>query len=221
MSFTYYSQDAQDRFLHEHVFHHFRNGYFVDVGAYDGKNINNTLFYENTYGWTGMNFEPLPPIYARLIKNRPKCLNFNFAINDKEGEFDFYNNTQMTTMLSGLVVHYDPRHKNRLDQANADDHNATSLIRVRARPLRDIFEEHKVKRVNYLSIDVEGAEKAVLDSIDFDKVFIDVIGFENNYNDSATENIKKMLESKGFNYIDFRNTDVFMINKRSPFQYTP
>lgn len=221
MTYQYYSQDAQDRFLHEHVFHHFRNGFFVDVGAYDGVNINNTLFYEKTYNWKGMNFEPLPPIYAKLIKNRPNSLNFNCAINTKEGEAEFYNNTICTTMLAGLVEHYDPRHKNRLDQANADDHNTTNTIRVKTRRLGDILAEHNVQRIHYLSIDVEGAERAVLESIDFDKVFIDVIGFENNYNDGATDGIRKMLASKGFDHIDFRNTDVFMINRRSPFQYTP
>ena len=37
----------------------------------------------------------------------------------------------------------------------------------------------------YLSIYVEGTEFSVIKSIDFDKVFIHVISFENNYNDKT------------------------------------
>ena len=40
----YYSQDNQDKFLEENIFKGFENGIFVDVGAWDGIEINNTYF---------------------------------------------------------------------------------------------------------------------------------------------------------------------------------
>ena len=43
---TFYSQDKQDKFLEENVFKGYKNGVFIDVGAHDGKSINNTLFFE-------------------------------------------------------------------------------------------------------------------------------------------------------------------------------
>lgn len=42
---TFYSQDKQDYNLEKYVFKGYKNGIFVDVGAYDGKDINNTLFF--------------------------------------------------------------------------------------------------------------------------------------------------------------------------------
>ena len=56
---------------------------------------------------------------------------------------------------------------------------------------------------------------AITSSINFDKVFIDVIGFENNYNDVSVP-IVKYLENK--NYFVFHvSMDIFMIHKKSMF----
>jgi len=81
--------------------------------------------------------------------------------------------------------------------------------------METICDEYNVKHIHYLSIDVEGAEFDVIKSINFDKVFIDVIGFENNYNDVSLP-IIRYLESK--NYVVFNiSLDIFMINKDSVF----
>ena len=42
----YYSQDKQDEFLEKNIFKGYKNGIFIDVGAFDGKTINNTLYFE-------------------------------------------------------------------------------------------------------------------------------------------------------------------------------
>ena len=54
-----------------------------------------------------------------------------------------------------------------------------------------------MKPIHYLSIDVEGAEINVLESINFNEIFIDIIGFENNYKESA-EQIIDFLKVRGF-----------------------
>jgi hypothetical protein len=74
---TFYSQYKQDWFLENHIFKGFKNGYFVDVGAHDGKHINNTLYFEENHNWSGINVEPIKEVYDKLIENRPKCLNLN------------------------------------------------------------------------------------------------------------------------------------------------
>ena len=74
---------------------------------------------------------------------------------------------------------------------------------------------NNVSHINYLSIDVEGAEFEVIKSINFDKVFIDIIGFENNYNDTSIP-IVKYLEQNNYIVITI-SSDIFMINKDSIF----
>ena len=79
----FYSQDKQDEFLEFNIFKGYKNGFFVDVGAHDGKTINNTLYFEENNNWTGINIEPIKDVYLNLVKNREKCLNINCAIDEK------------------------------------------------------------------------------------------------------------------------------------------
>jgi len=118
-------------------------------------------------------------------------------------------------MISGIKGNFDFRHLQRLEYENKRYGSTTKVIKVNTKKLETIFDENKISHVNYLSIDVEGAEFEVIKSINFDKVFIDVIGFENNYNDVSIP-IVKYLENKGFVFIH-ASLDIFMINKRSLF----
>jgi FkbM family methyltransferase len=209
------SQDNQDKYLEECVFKGLKNGFFVDVGAHDGISINNTLYFEKYNNWTGMNIEPIKSVYDRLIVNRPANINLNLAVCNNDGTTEFYCNIGYTEMISGIKDNFDQRHLNRLANENHQMGSTTELIIVNTKKLETIFDENNVQHVNYLSIDVEGAEFEVIKSINFDKVFIDVIGFENNYNDVSIP-IIKYLENHNFVVIHL-SLDIFMINKNSNF----
>ena len=211
----YYSQNNQDKYLEENIFKGYKNGFFVEVGANDGLYIPNTLYFENNNNWTGINIEPIKSLYDRLLINRPKCINYNCAIYSSDGEKEFICNEGYTEGLSGIKDTYDARHFQRLNKENALTNSKTKLINVNTKKLETIFDENNIKHVNYLSIDVEGAEFAVIKSINFDKIFIDVISFENNYND-VTIPIIKYLEEKNYKLINTYG-DIMMINKDSVF----
>lgn len=179
----FYSQEGQDKFLEENVFKGYKNGTFVDIGAHDGISINNTYFFDKYRGWTGINIEPIKHIYDRLVKNRPRNINLNYAICNKDGKNDFICNTGYTEMISGLLDTFDKRHFERLKSENLEMGSTTEIITVNTRRLETIFDEYNLSHINYISIDVEGGEFEVIKSINFNKVFIDVIGFENNYED--------------------------------------
>ena len=38
----FYSQHKQDEYLEKNIFKGYKNGFFIDIGAHDGKSINNT-----------------------------------------------------------------------------------------------------------------------------------------------------------------------------------
>ncbi len=214
---TFISQCYQDRFLETEIFKGYKNGFFCDVGAHDGVSINNTLFFENTHDWTGINVEPMENIYEKLIRNRPKCINIKCAVSNNNGVAQFIQNDGYTEMLSGLKNEYDPRHLNRLTNELEHYGGSTREIQVETKKLETIFDEYNVNHINYLSVDVEGAEFEVIKSINFDKVFIDVIGFENNYTDVSSE-IIKYLKSKNYVVRNWYNqSDIFMIHKDSKF----
>ena len=211
----YTSQDNQDKYLEENVFKGYKNGIFVDVGAHDGLSINNTLYFEKFNNWKGVNIEPIKEVYDKLLINRPNSININCAVCNSDGKTEFLCNKGYTEMISGIKDNFDPRHLNRLQDENMRMGSTTELITVNTKKLETIFDEHKLTHINYLSIDVEGAEFEVIKSINFDKVFIDVIGFENNYEDVGIP-IKRYLED--MNYVVIHTCfDIFMIHNKSVF----
>ena len=117
-------------------------------------------------------------------------------------------------MISGLKNHYDIRHHTRLVNENNYFGSSSNIISIPTNTLSNIFKKYNVTHVNYLSIDVE--EFAVIKSIDFDSVFIDVIGFENNYNDTSIP-IVEYLSAKGYILL-YTSMDIFMIHKNSKFK---
>lgn len=211
----FHSQEKQDSYLEENVFKGYKNGFYVDVGAHDGVSINNTLYFEKNNNWKGVNIEPNKIVFDKLITNRPNDINLNLAICNNDGETEFLCNTGSTEMLSGIKSTFDSRHLHRLRTENSETGSITNTIKVYTKKLETVCTEHNITHINYLSIDVEGAEFEVIKSIDFDKVFIDVIGFENNYNDTSIP-IVKYLENKNFDVL-FKSWDIFMINKSSIF----
>jgi FkbM family methyltransferase len=211
----FYSQDNQDKYLEENVFKGYKNGFYVDIGSHDGISLNNTLYFEKNNNWTGINVEPIKIIYDKLIINRPNSININCAVCNSDGTAEFLCNTGYTEMISGLKKEFDPRHLNRLNYENQKMGGITEVINVETKKLETILETHNVNHINYLSIDVEGAEFEVIKSINFDKVFIDVIGFENNYNDTSHP-IIKLLEDNNYIIIN-KSLDIFMIHKNSVF----
>ena len=53
-----------------------KNGYFVDIGANDGKTLSNTYMLERDYNWTGICVEPLTIEYNKC-KDIRKCICVN------------------------------------------------------------------------------------------------------------------------------------------------
>jgi len=212
------SQYNQDKFLEESVFKGYKKGVYMDVGAHDGISINNTLYFEENNGWTGINIEPIKSVFDKLMANRPNAININCAVCNTDGETDFLCNKGETEMISGIRATFDPRHIHRLARDNRRFRAKTKTIKVPTKRMETILDECGITHINYLSVDVEGAEFEVIKSINFEKVFIDVIDFENNYDD-VSEPIINYLMVLGYKII-FRGSDIIMINQLSNF-YNP
>ena len=79
MLFFSYSQYGQDVYLINSIFPDRINGYFVDVGAYDGITLSNTFILEKHLGWSGICIEPNPEAFEKLRANR-SCICFPSAL---------------------------------------------------------------------------------------------------------------------------------------------
>ncbi len=190
----FFSQVGQDRFLLENYFRGKRDGVFVDVGAYDGEKFSNSLFFERFMGWTGLCIEPQPAAFRKLAASRKaRCL--QFCVSDFEGEADFVecDAGQDETMLSGLTASFDARHAERLNRFATDRRS----LKVPVRKLSNVLAEHGLFHVDYCSIDVEGAEAAILGELDLERFDISVFTVENNYGDSR---LRDLMAAKGYQF---------------------
>ena len=97
----FHSQFGQDEFLDTHVFEGKRGGVFLEVGAHDGLEISNTLFFERERGWTGLCVEADPLPYEKLKVNRPAVRSYNFAAGENEGTMPFIQVHGTERMHSG------------------------------------------------------------------------------------------------------------------------
>lgn len=160
-----------------------QEGVFVDVGAHDGVSFSNTLFFERQR-WTGVCIEPLAEPFRRLRDSRTaRCI--NCAVGDVPGEAEFIAVTGYSEMLSGLVNQYDARHLARIEQELAEEGGSRTVVNVPVRRLDDILEECGIRRVDFLSVDVEGGELGVLRSLDFSRTPVLALAIENDYRDDA------------------------------------
>ena len=165
------------------------NGYFIEIGAYDGIFLSNTYLLEKNYNWKGICIEPLPDKFIELQNNRPNSICINKAIFDENGLILNFSNS---TVGSGITSHIDCH----LYIKNSPQ------IKVETVLLNDILENYNAPSfIEYLSIDTEGTEYEIFKTINYDKYIFGVIHTEHNYVEPKRTNIKNLLISKGYIYI--------------------
>jgi FkbM family methyltransferase len=191
------SQYKQDQIVYNELFKNKKQGFFVEIGASDGITLSNSYFFEKTLNWDGICIEPRNVMFEKLIKNR-NCKCYNVALSDKEEILPFMN-IKGPGNLSGLVKNYDNQHKKRIERdMNKPNSQGYEIINVNTVKLSTILEDENITHIDFLSIDTEGSELDILKTVDFNKVNINVILIEDNYNDP---NIMKFFEERGYNFL--------------------
>jgi FkbM family methyltransferase len=152
-----FSQFAEDIVLDRCFFPSRKDGFYVEVGAYDPFEASNTQFFYRK-GWHGINIEPNPEGFRRFQKYRSRDINLNLAISDMEKNVEF----TVDSVYSGIK---DETHFCRGRNPDA------KTISVLARPLRSILNEHVPEgtEIDFMSIDCEGHDRIVLESNDWDR----------------------------------------------------
>ncbi len=83
-----YAQNREDVLL-DRLFPGPEPGFYIDVGANDPVQHSVTKhFYDR--GWRGVNVEPHPACFERLRRERPRDVNLNVGLSDREGTLTFH-----------------------------------------------------------------------------------------------------------------------------------
>jgi FkbM family methyltransferase len=158
MIFVSYAQNQEDVMLYR-ALREVKQGFYIDVGAQDPVIDSVTkAFYDR--GWRGINFEPNEEYFHKLQSERPHDLNLATAVGREPGLTYFYEVAH--TGLSTTNAEYAQRHSEAGYQVERREVSCTTLDRICA--------DCTVMTVHFLKIDVEGAERGVLEGFSFETV---------------------------------------------------
>jgi len=183
---TIYSQSGQDGLvvkLMEHLLS--REGdyvpFFVDLAANDALTLSNTYHLERQ-GWDGVCVEPNPMYWYRLAAYLTCAIVGAFVGVPQEEDGQEVDVVLSSGVFGGIVAEG-------LDNAGADAEEKRNLVSIST-----IFKQTSVPaRIDYLSLDVEGAELLVMKHFPFETHTVRFITIER----PRTE-LKELLVSKGY-----------------------
>lgn len=169
-----------------------RKGFFVDFGATDGIEFNNTYLLEKEYQWNGILAEPARVWGNSLRKNR-NCFIDNRCVWSISGELLLFNETE-NGILSSINSFSDV-------DFLSDQRINKATYEVPTVSLEDLLKTYNAPYdIDYLSIDTEGSEFDILQAFNFEKYSINIITVEHNYTNKR-DRICALLTMKGYKKI--------------------
>jgi len=145
-----------------------KNGIYLDVGC------NHPIKYNNTYllykrGWSGINIDLDNSSIKEFNKFRKKDYNIVAVVSNKEElkkTYIFHDRSAINTVESDIV--------------NLKKNKPKNIIEKESTTLNKIIENSpfKNKKINLLTIDIEGHEFSALENFEFSKYNIDVVVVE-------------------------------------------
>lgn len=167
-----------------------RNGFFVEFGATDGLHLSNTYLLERKLDWTGILAEPAKIWHEKLSLNRRAAVDFRCVWGESGKNLSFIETSRSD--LSALAEFADKDHK------AGERENIAATYSVETISLNDLLLAHNApQKIDYLSMDTEGAEFDILKTFNFQKYKIGIITVEAN-NPSVRPAMRKLIESAGF-----------------------
>ena len=186
----YTSQKGQDKWVVEEIFNFKKRGYFVDLAATNGIKINNTLVLETELQWSGICIEPNPAYFKKLQKNR-NCITDNSCIDVRDNKIVSFRVDNKG--LGGIVA---PDTDNNY-AARGRAIKRGRVLRLKTATLQSVLDKYKApKIIDFLSLDVEGAETRVLKKFPFNKYTFLSLCIE-----GPRVNLEKILFSNGYKFI--------------------
>ncbi len=195
--FSSYSQLGEDLVI-DSLLGHKEKGFYVDVGAGHPIICNNTMrFYKR--GWMGINIEPDPVAFAKLMQVRPRDINLSVGVGAQRGTAEYKH------FYAGNVSTF-----SELEAAISmeEGYELESAWPVDVVRLEDVLEEHAEDReIDFMSVDTEGWDLQVLAGNDWSRWSPSVICVETALKHALDASkkydpaVQRLLESLGYHQV--------------------
>ncbi|MEM9346353.1 MAG: FkbM family methyltransferase [Planctomycetota bacterium] len=192
-----YAQSGEDILAHRVLCEHLRidRPTYVDIGAHDPVHLSNTyLLY--TLGSKGLLIEPDPDCVKTLRRKRRRDTVLAAGISpDAYGEAPFYRLNQPTLNTFSW--------QDAQDACTQGPYRIIEELRVPVVPIADAIDAKHVGRPNFLSIDAEGLDVAILSSYDFERhapelICVESAEFCEDNLGPLRDEIFNLLEERGY-----------------------
>jgi len=206
LKYTYGDQKGQVDYLINNIFNYEKfglkkNGFFVDLACADGVHINNSYFLEKHLGWSGLLFEPNPGYRDLINANRSSPL-ITKCVTDAANQtvrFRIDNG-----MLGGIVSDDTDNNKSlrgsELKNAEIIEIETTTLV-------EELDKINSPNLIDFLSLDIEGAEWIALKNFDFNKYKFVCMAIER-----PNEELDMLLEKHGYRQVAHLMCDVIYVH---------
>ena len=177
----WFAQVHQDEVLMELIG---PNGYFVDLASNDAMEFSNTLALER-HGWNGLCIEPNPKYWYGL--SHRKCTVVGALVGASKEKV----RVKFRGVYGGIVGRMDEKMANRKKEPEADLEDRYTA------PLVQVLEKfHVPHEIDYLSLDVEGAEFLIMKDFPFHSYHIKIMTVER-----PSKELRRLLEEKGYVFL--------------------
>jgi len=184
--------------------------FFIEAGAHDGIGGSNTLRFELNPLWSGLLVEPNPQSYE-LLRSRgrnawtlPSCL--STKPQPEIVEFD-------SAGLLGGIINQDIEKK----PGDGGGSENRETLKMQCVPLYSVLLALDNPRVDFMSLDIEGADMQVLKTIPYDKVDISVLMIEVEHLgeifEGDNDTLRQFLHEKGYVFYRRLNIDDIYIKQ--------
>lgn len=189
------------------------NPTYIDIGAHDPYHLSNTaIFYQR--GCRGINIDADPRLMKNFIKYRPDDINLNIGISDTDATMVFYvmNDSTLSTFLE---QEKDNMVSNNQTLSHIEKVNVTTIDAVINKHFNGVFPD-------FLSMDTEGMDMQILQSINFQKsapkiICVEAADYSPIGSGERRTELIDFLVSKG--YYEYANTNLNAIMVRNSFWF--
>jgi FkbM family methyltransferase len=183
----------------------------IQIGAHDGVTHDPFREYLIHPGWQSVVVEPNPSVFKLLRRNYepyPSVHPVNAAVSYSAKQLTLwtFDEAYLKTRLDGLVlstlVSFSRENMARFVSANDEALNHLHSFTIDCATVEELAEQRNLSRVDALFVDVEGYENDILPHVQYAKLGIRAVVFENHLLPDHGEIIKSLLTSQGFSCVD-------------------